>query len=378
MLFSKGGVLHMKYTKILAALIALLLLTGCAGGVAQNAPAPELLDPVTVNPSFVEAFKGEFYRLDSHAVSVVPYVEPIYSAVSGQIDQLYAYPGKEVKAGDILLTLSQSSLQAQLQNAENNLQRTKDNYNNRNAQAVLDIQILNVELRQLQSQNADASRIDLKKNEIAQAEATLRQEKAQQALDIQQKELDVEKARDRLGNNILRAPFDGMIVGIQFFGKSEIATGSNLSSTNPAFWIADNSRLALKGPKLSQNYFDRASRIYARMGSKEYSVRLMSPEEIDANAIADSSSSYYEFLDENGTPVSLELGQMGLICVLRDYVENAVLVSSNALLEDEAGQYVFVYENERRVRRDVTVGGIQNGLAYITSGVEEGELVYVD
>ena len=368
----------MKYTKILAALVALLLLTGCAGGVAQNAPAPELLDPVTVNPSFVEAFKGEFYRLDSHEVSVVPYVEPIYSAVSGQIDQLYAYPGKEVKAGDILLTLSQSSLQAQLQNAENNLQRTKDNYNNRNAQAVLDIQILNVELRQLQSQNADASRIDLKKNEIAQAEATLRQEKAQQALDIQQKELDVEKARDRLGNNILRAPFDGMIVGIQFSGKSEIATGSNLSSTNPAFWIADNSRLALKGPKLSQNYFDRASRIYARMGSNEYSVRLMSPEEIDAKATADSSSSYYEFLDENGTPVSLELGQMGLICVLRDYVENAVLVSSNALLKDEDGQYVFVYENERRVRRDVTVGGIQNGLAYIISGVEEGELVYVD
>lgn len=367
----------MFFKKLIPILLATVLFAGCAGGASQVDAPPQLQDPVSVAPSVVEAYVGEFYKLHTHEVTAVPYVEPIYTAKGGQIQGLYAYPGKDVKAGDVLLELDQTSLQSRIQNAEAALQRTKDSYANTNAQAELDIQILNVELRQLQSQNADAVTIALKQNEIAQAHAALRQAEAHQALDIQEQDNALKELRLQLGDSTIRAPFDGQIVSIQLNHDEEIANGGYASAATPVFWIADNSRVAFRGRNLEKSYLEK-NPSYGLLGGGTYSVRRMSPEDTVANTSNFTDVGYFEFLDEAGVPIPLEVGQFGLIYILSEYVERAVLIPSYALLSDNDGHYVLVLENGQPVRRDVTVGGIGDGKAYITSGIEEGELIYVE
>ena len=367
----------MIFKKLIPILLTMFFLVGCSDGVNQKATAPQLQEPASATPSVVTAYVGEFYNIHTHEVTAVPYVEPIYAAKGGQIQQLYAYPGKEVNAGEVLLELSQPGLQNRIQNAEAALQRMKDNYANVNTQAELDIQILNVELRQLQSQNADANTIALKQNEITRAHASLRQQEALQALDIQEQENALNELRLQLGNITVCAPFDGQIVSIQCNGTDEITTGGYADAATPVFWIADNSRIALQGSNLEKSYLEK-SPSYGLLGDGTYSVRRMSPEDAAIKTSNLSGVGYFEFLDEAGVPIPLQAGQFGLIYVLSEYVENAVLIPSDALLSDENGRYVLVLENGQPIRRDVTVGGISGGKAHITSGIEEGALIYAE
>ena len=69
---------------ILTIAMATMLFAGCTGGASQVDAPPQLQDPVSVAPSVVEAYAGEFYKLHTHEVTAVPYVEPIYTAKGGQ------------------------------------------------------------------------------------------------------------------------------------------------------------------------------------------------------------------------------------------------------------------------------------------------------
>ena len=91
----------MKKYPVLAAILAItLVLSGCSAQYS-NPTIPTLLDPVSGRPPVEAAYVDDIFKMDLYALSVVPYVEGVSSAVSGSVDEIYLYPGKMVEKGYI-------------------------------------------------------------------------------------------------------------------------------------------------------------------------------------------------------------------------------------------------------------------------------------
>ena len=70
-------------------------------------------------------------------------------------------------------------------------------------------------------------------------------------------------------------------------------------------------------------------------------------------------------------------GQTAAVFVTTALQENALKVPINALFDEDGEYYVYAVKDGVRTRRDVQVGLLTSTEGEITSGLEEGEIVYV-
>ncbi len=358
---------------LLTLLLAAAVLTGCTG--QQQAAAPELMEPVGVQSDMAAAYIGEIYDIDQYDASVKPYVQELYFEVDGKVQTVNAYPGVMVQEGDILVELDQTSLEEQAESLKNELEYVlKDNAYS-DALAELDIEILQVELRQLMAEGASEKEIALKQNEIEQKKAALRQAQALREPDIAKTQENLEEISESLNKNILRAPFSGRIVYGDVLRK-----GSWVSAYDPIGYISDDSQLSIISEYITESKLLAADRIYAHIGSRQYEIEMVPIDQSEYISMLLSGVTITtefriigpeEYLDE------VEAGQYAAICIYTNYVEDALLVPSGAVLRDASGRYVYVDEDGTRVRRAVKTGKTTDALVQILEGLEEGEVVYV-
>lgn len=364
----------MQIKRVIPALLLLaMLLAGC--GKSAQTSAPQLQEPVGVLPDTATAYIGEIYDIVFFDSKVVPAVQELCFEVDGTIAAVHFYPGMEVEAGDVLAELDQSAIRNRVQQLEETLAHEEKTNGYTDSLALLDIQMLQAELRQLQAQGGSERDIALKKNEIAQKEATLRQTQAMRELEQREKREELEQLHASLGNNMLYAPFSGRIVSMD-----ELAVGSWVKANDPVAFLADDTKLHLSGTYIKDSQLTRADRVYAHIGADQYEIvlRPMDQQEYVAAVLA-GKTVYTEFdiLGPEDLLSQVQAGQYAAICIVSNYVENALLIPSGAVLRDGTGSYVYVAENGARVRRAVKTGESNESLVQILEGLEEGEVVYV-
>ena len=362
----------MKKYPILAAILAItLVLSGCSAR-SGNPTIPTLLDPVSGRSPVEAAYVDDIFKMDLYTLSVVPYVEEITSEISGSVDEIYYYPGKLVEKGEILLTLDLSSVRNAVTRLEKQMADSLATQQYTEAIQDLDLQILEVELRQLQARGADPVQIALKENEIKQQKLEQESQRTLWALDRKEDEAELAELKASLEGGVLRAPFSGRVAY-----SLNLTQGSRLEASLPFCYIADDNRLTLAGPDMPQYFFDNADDAYIITGSSECRFLLLDETQREEMTPNVSGVGYYLPVDDQGNPISLSLGQSAQLCVIRYLTENALLIPYAAIQKDGEQQYVYVYENGNKVRRDITTGLWQNGMAHVTSGLEEGAYVYV-
>ena len=362
-----------KRMVLLALVFALVLLSGCTETTVSV--APELKEPVGVQSDMEAAYIGDIYTIDHYDGAVVPHVEELGFEVDGNIAKLNVYPGKWVEEGEVLIELDQSDVVERVESIRKELKYLEQSYAYSDALAELDIQIAEVELKQMREQGADKVQLELKENEIAQKRASLRQAQEQRIPDLRVREEELEKLESSLDKNVLVAPFSGRIV----YGL-ELAEGSWVQAYDTLFYLADDSRLKLTSEYVSDSKYKGAYRMYARIGSEEYEIAPMEVDEdkyISATLSGKELDTWYEILGPADKMDLLEAGQYAAICIVPKYQADVLLVPSGAIYRDASGEYVYVNEDGERVKRPVEVGMTTAALAEITAGLEEGEVVYV-
>jgi multidrug efflux pump subunit AcrA (membrane-fusion protein) len=228
-----------KKITILGLLLSAVILAGCA---SQSEVAPQLKEPVGLQPDKTAAYIGDIYDITYFDSAVVPYVQELSFALNGKVEALHFYPGMTVKKGDVLIELDMSETQARAGELERELANAavEDAYADTVAQ--LDIELLQVELKELHEQSASANEIALKENEIAMKQAALRQTQQLRALDIQEKQNELESLKAALAKDTLYAPFSGQILY-----SDMLAVGAQIKAYDPVVFLADNSKLRLSG-----------------------------------------------------------------------------------------------------------------------------------
>ena len=217
--------------------------------------------------------------------------------------------------------------------------------------------------------------IALKENEITQKQALLRQDKELRELELENTRKELAEIRETMTANVLHAPFTGRII----YGEA-LAPGSWVSAEDPVVFLADDSKLSIVCGNIPETTIESADRIYAHIGAKEYELKYVpiDPDEYTMMVISGAEvTTKFEIIASEEELAELEAGQYAQVCLWHDYVPDALLVPSGAVMHDSAGNYVYVDENGSRVKRSVETGEATISYVQIVEGLEEGDVVYV-
>lgn len=348
------------FGKRLAIAILVVSVPRCAA-VAQGAPP---IPAVTVSPvaSHHVTETGDFIG----RVVAIDKVD-VVARVPGFIEQRNFTEGQMVKTGDLLFRIEQDTYKAAVDQQEANLAKAKATEVNAN----------------LQLQRAQA----LVKNENV-PQATVDQlaaaEQSAQA-DILQAQALVEQAKINLGYTEIRSPIAGRIGLANFTVGNLVGPSSGILATivsqdpiyvtfqaSEADIIAYKQRVALssdKNPHVTIHIKLPDGTIYAYPGTTNF---------LDVQVQTDTDTVTARAQVPNPNGVLIPGGIVGVI-VERGKPRAALLVPQSAVLLDQAGHYVMLVDDAKKVeQRRITTGPEQGRDVEVESGLQPGELVIVD
>ncbi|GAB6086165.1 efflux RND transporter periplasmic adaptor subunit [Alkaliphilus crotonatoxidans] len=255
--------------------------------------------------------------------------------------------------------LNYEMTQEQVDNAKLNLERTRRLYEEG---AVSITQLEQAEL------SASEKPLEISKTQVAQAEVSLQQAKEQ----YRQAEIAHDQAKNSFNNTIVKAPIDGVVSAINV-KVGQIATNSQAAAV-----IVDTSN------------------VYIQLNVVENMVnQLQVGQSVEVNVPAasqDSFNSVIEFISPTVDqrtqlyPVKINIsnesgllrpGMNGEVLLDTASIPKAIVVKSNAVLERDEANIVYVVEDERAVEREVVLGLDTGDYVEIIEGINEGDAVIV-
>ena len=271
----------------------------------------------------------------------------VSSRIAARVETVPTDEGDRVKAGDVLLQLDDSDVQAQLNAAEASIQSLETNHsfwadeNRRDSKLAEEGVISKVE--------AEATR-----NRLADASARL--DAAQRGRDILLTQLTYTK---------LVSPFDGMIT------KRDVDPGTLATPGKPLMVVEDRSKLklAFDAPQEDMAFMKEGLPVRAQAGEKELKlvVTHMYPS-LDRARMA-------RIEVEAPVDAGLQVGALVPLSVVLARHENAVTVPRECLMENTEGQTtVFVLKDGVLEARPVKTLMASGGRVEV-QGLEAGEQV---
>jgi membrane fusion protein, multidrug efflux system len=291
----------------------------------------------------------------------------VVARVPGFIQERNFTEGQIVKKGDLLFRIEQDTYKAAVDQQSANLAKAKATEVNANLQLKRNQELV-------KTQAATQATVD----QLAAAE------QGAQA-DILQAQALLEQARINLGYTEIHSPIDGKI-GIANFTVGNLVQPSSGSlativSQDPIYVtfqpseadvIAYKRRLAEAGgknPHLNVHIKLPDGTIYPHPG-------LTNLLDVQVQPNTDTVTVRAQLPNPEGLLIP---GGVVSVIVERGAPQQSLLVPQSAVLLDQAGHYVMVVDDAKKVEeRRITTGGEQGRDVVVTHGLKEGELIIVE
>ncbi len=324
-------------------MLAGLCLIGC--NTKENAQEEiELLAPAEAVVDIETVMYRDLYTLVTKNAEFAPYTKELTFNAGGRISKLYVEIGSVVKEGDLIAEQEEEGVRDKANAALNEFLSEKKVY--------LDT------VKAAKKKLASA----IGKEERERQELVIAQ--AEELWEMQEPILweAWEKARNRLGSSRIVAPYDGVVLACLKEGKTVAAGQPVLAiAATECPYITVNSYL-------SPSEYASYERVYAIINGKETDITYV--EELMEE---EGTLTYFSAEDYNGAA----LGDFILICMVKNYHPHVLSIPAGAVYQDSNGSYVYLMEDDVRVRRDVITGYTDNVYVEIAEGLQEGDRVYV-
>ncbi len=344
--------------------VVVLILCGaalCGAALAQEAAPPPAVSVIPVTKRQVTE-TGDFIG------RVVPIDKvDIVARVTGFIGQRNFTEGQMVKAGDLLFRIEPDTYKAAVDQQEANVAKAKANEVNANLQLKRSQELV-------KNQNVPQSTVD----------QNLAAEQSAQA-DILQAQALLEQAKISLGYTEIRAPIDGRI-GIANFTVGNLVSPSTgvlatIVSQDPiyvSFQASEADVVEYRKRVAASTDQDPHVTVHIRLpdGSIYAQPGLTNFLDVQVHPDTDTITARAQLPNPNGELIPG--GVVGVI-VERGKPRYALLVPQAAVLLDQAGHYVLVVGDDKKVeQRRVTTGSDHGKDIEIANGLKEGERVIID
>jgi len=338
----------------------LFLIAGCGAATAQGAPPPAVSVSQVVSRAVTETgdFIGRVVAIDK--VDVV-------ARVPGFIEERNFTEGQNVKKGDLLFRIEQDTYKAAVDQQKANLAKAKATEVNANLQLQRGQELV-------KNQNIPQSTVDQR---AADQQAA--------AADVLQAQALLEQAQINLGYTEIRSPIDGRI-GLAIFTVGNLVDPSSgrlatIVSQDPIYVtfpaseadiIAYKRRVAEspdKNPHVTIHIKLPNGVIYEQPGVTNF---------LDVQVQPDTDTVLVRAKLPNPEGLLIPGGIVGVM-VDRATPKPSLMVPQAAVLLDQAGHYVMVVDDAKKVeQRRITTGAEQGRDVVVTNGLKEGELVIVE
>lgn len=328
---------------VILTVLAVCASIGCSQSTSQASQnqADKPANRVAAKPAPIavtQVVKGDAVsRYATTAALEAEHHAEILARSTGVVREILHEEGDRVEANDILLRLENDDQLLRLKQAEIKLSQIEHEYNRQ--VKMKDLGIL-----------ADQEFEDIK-NQLETARA------------------EKEVAELNLSYTVVRAPFSGSVV------RRLVDRGANIQNGNPLFEIMDTDPLLVRAHvpanRLGQIAIGQTVQVYLDSSdiTLEGTISLVSP-------IVDPESGTIKITTEiNDYPPAIRPGDFAEVRILTARRENALLVPSIAVFEEQGKHILYVARDGKAVRREVEVGFADGGMTEIRRGVEMGELV---
>lgn len=343
--------------KILLAVLAIgvagsIIIAGSTSG-RQSKAGPDAGAPVAVEVTPVSIAT---LTQTVEAVGTISAMKDVIvsSETVGKIVGVFVKPGDHVHAGQLLVqvddelkAIAVDQAQAQLQAGETNERKGRKDFERAESlHSTRDISDAELESYRLAFRSAEAQK--------ASAEAALR------------------FAQRQLSDTKIKAPISG------FIASRNVDLGERVDVGKPIANIVDLSSLKVK---------------LSIPEEEIVKLRLNQPAalHIDSAPDIEFTGTVYSIGSKTETPMGhtypvevvvvnknldlLKAGMFARVSVKANTVRNALAISKESLVSDDARQVVFVVENGRAAARPVKLGIQTGNLVQVVSGLKEGDLV---
>ena len=340
-----------------------LALAGCQAPVEEP-----LLDPtVTVETTAVQA--GDLSTQSTYIGTIsAEGTASVVSMISGNVEQVAVAVGDTVSAGDLLCRFDDESARLSLQNAQAAANSAQESYNSAVSNyGGTDLPLLQEQLRLAQDNYDDtlalleigaASQVEVDQAHQTLLSAQAGLEAAQASLNsaragIQSAQVGVDSAQYQLSLYNLTAPINGVVEAVNVTQNNFAASGqvafviSNGNNKTVTFYVTDSVRQTLTP---GQAVTEIGGVVDAQVG--QFRVK----------AIIDGAQDLPDGLAVELTTTAHQ-------------VTGAVLIPSDAMFFESGVSYVYVVQDGKAVRSDVTIGLYTADTIAVTSGLTLGDEV---
>lgn len=350
------------YILLAIILIGAMLLASCSKGEEQ-ASLERGKTPVEV----VQAVKGDITSTATisgklkalHEINVVP-------KIPGKVKNVLARVGDSVEKGDILFTLDDSDVLAQLKQAEASLSLAEANY--RQNRERIENARRDLERGEKLYQQGAISLQMLEQLRAAASDAALEVLEAQ----VEQARAGYEAALNQYRNTRVTSPINGTVAYI------DVDVGEMASSAMPAAVIVDMSRMILQG-SIGEDLVNSilpGHKVDVRIraagnGTFQGTVKSVSP-------AAHQRTGLYQVEIEIDNPEGIiKPGMFAEAELVKSISRNTIVIPREAIVTTNGDKFVYLVVQDKAVLRKVTTGIEGKENIEILSGVREGDRVIV-
>jgi len=355
---------HLFTVAALSSGIALALLSGgCASRASEPAggppPAEVSIAPVLQkNVRQWDEFTGRLAAVDT--VELRP-------RVSGYVERVAFEEGQEVQKGELLFVIDRRPYEAQLAQAQAQLERARSDAKlaqaqDTRAQALIEAKVI--------------SREDFESRRAASASGNAAVRAAEAAVQAAQLNLQFTEIRAPIAGRIGRA-----LVTAGNLAQADSTLLTTVVSLDPMYVYFDTDEQTYLRYKAAADKDDaNAERYPVRVGlANEEGYKHLGTvdfidNQLDAGTGTIRARAVLSNADRRLTP-----GLFARVQLQGNAEFSALLVDDKAILTDQDRKYVYVVGADHTAqRRDIGFGGIADGLRVVTSGLKPNDQVVVD
>ena len=365
--------------RTISALLCCTLVLARAG--CQEQTEEPLLD-TTVTVETAAAQTGDLSTQSTYIGTIsAEGTASVVAMVSGNVEQVAVSVGDTVTAGDFLCRIDDESARLGLQNAQAAVNSAQESYNSALANyGGADLPVLQEQLR-LAQDNYEDTQVLLEIGAASQAEVDQAYQallSAQAGLDaaraslnsaqagIQSARVGVESAQYQLSLYNLTSPISGVVEAVNVTENNFAASGtaafviSNGSNKTVTFYVTDSVRQTLTpGQAVTVDY-----------NGQTYEGAIT-----EIGGVVDAQVGQFQVKAVIDGAQDLPDGLSVELTTTAHQANGAVLIPSDAMFFEDGISYVYVVQDGKAVRTDVTIGLYTADQIAVTAGLNPGDEV---
>ena len=283
---------------------------------------------------------------------------------NARFEEVFVRKNQTVKAGDVLMSFSVTVSEAELAALRLRLQRAKEDMESGIASREQEIQEKVDDARYVGYHQGEIAKLQIEKLRVEYERFLYQMQQEISQLEEQIAEIEAEKE-----NNVLRAPFDGIVSKV-----TDWVYGGKVPVGQTLITIYSPDAFLLRCPQNPELLYNMPVTVETNTSTEPLSGTIISA----ANILPSSVNSGGVMIRLDTEISAQEFGRTIRVNAQTRVMQNVLTVDSRAIRREAGKSYVYVLDGDMPRKRYVEVWADSGETAWILDGLSEGMLVITE